>query len=282
MRGSAEGLLLIDKPRGMTSHDVVDAVRRALGTRKVGHAGTLDPTATGLLLVGVGRATRLLRFLSDLDKTYEGTARLGEETDTLDSGGRVVATSPVDVDRAGVERAALAMVGESQQRPPSYSAVKVGGRRLYEAARSGEVIEAKPRPVRVEAFDVLDFDGRDFAFRVTCGSGTYVRSLVADIGTALGCGAHLTRLVRTGIGDFTVEDARPPEAPGEPLPIEAGVAHLPRLELGADEATAASHGSILAPAGIDGPYTVFDPDDRLIGIYRDVGAHARPVVILAS
>jgi tRNA pseudouridine55 synthase len=266
----------------MTSHAAIDAVRRALGTRKVGHAGTLDPMATGLLMMGVGRATRLLRFLSNLDKTYEGTARLGEQTDTLDAEGRIVATAPVGVNRADVERAALAMVGESLQRPPSYSAVKVGGRKLYEAARSGEAVQAEPRPIRVEAFDVLDFDGRDLAFRVTCGSGTYVRSLVADLGAALGCGAHLIGLIRTRIGSFTLEGARPPEAPGEPLPIEAGVAHLPRLDLGADEATAASHGSILGPAGIDGPYTVFDPNDRLIGIYKDAGAHARPVVVLAG
>ncbi|MGH2641123.1 MAG: tRNA pseudouridine(55) synthase TruB, partial [Actinomycetota bacterium] len=148
-----EGLLLVDKPAGVTSHDVVDTVRRTLATRKVGHAGTLDPMATGLLLVGVGRATRLLRFLGGLAKTYEGTLRLGVETDTLDADGEVVRQSAVDVTKEQVAEAMNALVGESLQRPPAYSAVKVGGRKLYEAAREGERLEAEPRPIRVDSFD---------------------------------------------------------------------------------------------------------------------------------
>ena len=279
----ADGLVLVDKPRGWTSHDVVDAVRRALGTRKVGHAGTLDPLATGLLVVGVGRATRLLRFLSELDKTYEGTGRLGEETDTLDAEGSMIRSAPVRTTRARVEAAASALVGRSMQTPPVYSAVKVDGRPMYRAARRGEAVSASPRPVLVRSFAVLAFDGsRDFDFRVTCSSGTYVRSLVADVGTSLGCGAHLVRLVRTHVGPFSVADGRAPEAPGAPLPIERAVAHLPRVELSDEEAVAASHGRILAPGGHDGPFGVFAPGGGLVGVYRDDGAKARPEVILSS
>jgi tRNA pseudouridine55 synthase len=277
-----EGLLLIDKPRGVTSHDVVDVVRRALGTRKVGHAGTLDPLATGLLVMGVGRATRLLRFLSDLDKTYEATARLGEETDTLDAEGTILATSEVGATREDIVRAAAEMVGESHQTPPAFSAVKVGGRPLYRAARRGDPVEAPARWIRVDAFDVLAFDGeRDAEVRVTCSSGTYVRVLVANLGRALGCGAHVRRLVRTRIGPFELSDATPPEAPGVPLSLERAVDHLPRIDLSVEEAVAAGHGGILGPAGIVGPYGAFSPDGRLIGVYRDDGAKARPEVILA-
>lgn len=275
-----EGLLLVDKPKGMTSHDVVDAVRRACTTRKVGHAGTLDPMATGLLIVGVGRATRLLRFLGDLVKTYEGAGRLGAETDTLDAEGSIVRTRPVDATREAVERAAGSLVGRTMQRPPSYSAVKVGGRKLYEAARKGEVLEAPQRPIHVEAFDVLTYEPPDFSFRVTCSAGTYVRVLVADVGSILGCGAHLIRLRRSAIGPFRVEDAGPPGEAREPLPMERAVAHLPRVQIDAVEASAAANGSILGPAGIEGPYAVFAPDGRLIGVWRDEGAKARPEMVL--
>ena len=278
---SAEGLLLVDKPGGVTSHDVVDVVRRGLGTRKVGHAGTLDPMATGLLLIGVGRATRLLRFLGGLPKIYEGTLRLGVETSTLDAEGDVVREAEVDVSEADVAAAMQALVGESLQRPPAYSAVKVGGRKLYEAAREGEELEAEPRPIRVDAFDLASFDAPDARFRVTCSGGTYVRVLAADVGAALSCGAHLTALRRTAIGPYPVDDAVLPDRVSEPLPIEAAVDHLPRLDLDAEEAVAASHGRPLGPSGLTGPYAVFGPDGRLIGVYEDDGPRARPQVILA-
>lgn len=277
-----DGLLLVDKPQGATSHDVVDVVRRALRTRRVGHAGTLDPMATGLLLVGVGRATRLLRFFGDLPKTYEGTARLGVETDTLDAVGNVVRTTHVDVQRGDLERAFAALVGESMQRPPAYSAVKVGGRKLYEAARAGQELEAPARRIRVDAFEVVAFDDDDVGFVVICSGGTYVRVLLSDVGRALGCGAHLRRLRRTAIGPYRVEDAVATDAVMAPLPLAAAVAHLPRVQLEPDEARAASNGSILAPAGVEGPYAVFGPGERLIGIYRDEGAKARPEVVLPS
>ena len=277
-----EGLLLIDKPAGITSHDVVDVVRRALGTKKVGHAGTLDPMATGLLLIGVGRATRLLRFLGDLPKTYEGTMRLGVETTTLDAEGEVVAESPVTATEEDVRAAMRALVGESAQRPPAYSAVKVGGRKLYQAARAGEQLEADPRRIRVDEFELTSFDRPHAAFRVTCSSGTYVRVLAADVGAALRTGAHLTVIRRTAIGPFLADGAVEPDRPGEPLPVETAVRHLPRLDLDPDEAVAAAHGRPLGPAGIPGPYAVFDPNARLIGVYADEGPRARPQVILAG
>jgi tRNA pseudouridine55 synthase len=279
MTPAPEGLLLVDKPSGMTSHDAVDVVRRSLGTRKVGHAGTLDPIATGLLVLGVGRATRLLRYLGELPKTYAATGRLGEETDTLDADGEIVGTAPVDVSLAEVERACASLVGESMQTPPAYSAVKVGGRRLYEAARKGEVLEAPARPIRVDAFDVTAFDGRDVEVLITCSGGTYVRVLVADVGRTLGCGAHLVRLRRTAIGSFRVEDAHPPGA-GTLEPVERAVEHLPSVRLDPEEARAASHGRPLGPSGIIGPYAVLDPGDELVGIYRDEGAMGRPEVVL--
>jgi tRNA pseudouridine55 synthase len=279
MTPAPEGLLLVDKPSGMTSHDAVDIVRRSLGTRKVGHAGTLDPMATGLLVLGVGRATRLLRYLGELPKTYAATGRLGEETDTLDADGEIVRTAPVDVSLAEVERACASLVGESMQTPPAYSAVKVGGRKLYEAARRGEVLEAPARPIRVDAFVVSAFDGRDLEAQITCSAGTYVRGLVADVGRSLGCGAHLVRLRRTAIGSFRVQEARPP-GEGALEPVERAVRHLPSIVLEPEEARAASHGRPLGPAGILGPYAVLDPEGAVVGIYRDEGPMARPEVIL--
>ena len=275
------GIGLVDKPGGITSHDAVAAVRRALETRRVGHAGTLDPMATGLLVMGVGRATRLLRFLGDLPKTYEGTMRLGEETTTMDADGEVVRRSPVAATDDAVASAIASLVGDSLQRPPAYSAVKVGGRKLYEAARAGDHLEAPPRPIHVMAFEALGRDGDDVAFRTTCGSGTFVRVLAADVGAALGCGAHLTRLRRTRIGSFTVEEARPPEDPEPLVPVERALAHLPRVEVDAEEATAVSHGRILGPAGVEGPYAVVASDGRIVAIYRDDGAKAKPEVVLA-
>lgn len=277
-----EGLLLVDKAGGMTSHDVVDVVRRALGTRKVGHAGTLDPMATGLLVLGVGRATRLLRFLGGLPKIYEGSARLGVQTTTLDADGEVTAERSVTATEADVGRAMAALVGDSMQRPPAYSAVKVGGRKLYEAARKGEPLEAPPRPVTVHTFDLIAVRGADVEFRVSCSGGTYVRVLLADVGTALGCGAHLTRLRRTAIGPLGVQDAVAPATPGRPLPLERAVAHLPHLVLEPEEAVAATHGRILGPAGVAGPYAVFTSAGTLIGVYEDEGTKARPQVIMAS
>jgi tRNA pseudouridine55 synthase len=276
----AHGLLLIDKPSGITSHDAIDLVRRATSTRKVGHAGTLDPPATGLLLVGVGKATRLLRFLGELPKLYEGTGILGVETDTLDATGNVVREAPVKATEAELRAAMAALTGQIEQVPPAYSAVKVEGRPLYRAARKGQQVHAPPRRVHVYAFNLRRFQSPRFEFRVRCSGGTYVRTLVADVGGSLGCGAHLSALRRTGIGPFDVRDAHPPGAPGPLLPPESAVEHLSAVMLEEEEARAASHGRVLAPTGILGPYRVLTPDRRLIGIYRDEGAKAVPEVIL--
>jgi tRNA pseudouridine55 synthase len=278
-----EGVWLIDKPGGMTSHDAVAALRRALGTRKVGHAGTLDPMATGLLVMGVGRATRLLRFLGDLPKTYEGAFVLGVRTDTLDADGSVTATADASgVRDADLRAAVAAKLGASAQRPPAYSAVKVGGRKLYEAARAGEDLQAEARIVRVDRFEVTGRRGDEVRFECEVSSGTYVRVLAADVGDALGVGAHLTALRRTAIGRFDVADARPPGHPGDPLPLEAAVAHLPRIDLDDIEAEAAGHGKVLAPAGLEGPYGVFGPGGGLVGVWRDDGPRALPEMVLAA
>lgn len=278
--GGPHGILLIDKPKGITSHDAVSEVRRALGTKKVGHAGTLDPMATGLLVMGVGRATRFLRFLGSLPKTYEATMRLGVETTTLDADGDVVRTAAVDVRDDDLARAVEDLVGESMQRPPAYSAVKVGGRKLYEAARRGEALEAEPRPIRVDRSEIAARRGDDVDLIVTCSGGTYVRVLVADVGATLGCGAHLTSLRRTAIGPFDVGSATPPDDPGPPLPIARAVEHLPAVTLDEQEAVAAGHGRVLAPAAIEGPYAVFDPAGELIGVYEDDGPRSKPLVIV--
>ncbi|MGH2675375.1 MAG: tRNA pseudouridine(55) synthase TruB, partial [Actinomycetota bacterium] len=244
------------------------------------HAGTLDPMATGLLVMGVGRATRLLRFLGDMDKEYEGTGRLGETTDTLDAEGEVLRTGPVEVSGEQVRAAMRALTGEILQRPPVYSAVKVGGRRLHRAARSGESVQAEPRRVRVDVFELRGFDGRDLEFRVVCSGGTYVRSLVADLGERLGPGAHLRRLVRTRIGPFLFADAAPPETPHALLPLERAVDHLPRMELTEDEAEAARHGRPLGPPDGPGFHAAYGPEGRLVGVYRDCGTRACPEVVL--
>lgn len=282
MSPGAEGVVLIDKPGGITSHDAVAMVRRALDTKKVGHAGTLDPMATGLLVMGMGRATRLLRFLGDLPKVYEGAFQLGVTTETLDVDGEVMQRLDASGVTDGALRAAMASkLGASAQRPPAYSAVKVGGRKLYDAARAGEVLEAAARIVRVDRFDLVAREGDEIHFTCEVSSGTYVRVLAAEVGDALGVGAHLRELRRTAIGSFRVEDAAPPDAPGQPLPIEAAVRHLPRVDLEHVEAEAASHGRVLGPADVDGPYGVYGPDGALIGIWRDDGPKARPEMVLA-
>jgi tRNA pseudouridine55 synthase len=274
------GILLIAKPKGITSHTAVARVRRVLGIKKVGHAGTLDPMAEGLLVMGVGRGTRLLRFLSEFPKAYEGTARLGVETDTLDAEGEVVATAPVDVADEDIRRAFAALTGTILQTPPAYSAVKVGGRPLYRTARAGGEAVAEPREVRVDAFDLVGRRDEEADFRAVVSSGTYIRSLVADAGRALGCGAHLVRLVRTEIGPFRLGDARDPDNPGAPLSLDVAVAHLPSFTLPAEEVEACRNGCILAPAGFDGPYAVREPDGSLVGVYRDRGTKGVPEVIV--
>ena len=203
------GILVVDKPAGMTSHDVVARVRKVFQTKKVGHAGTLDPDATGLLVLGLGTATRLLSFAQEGPKRYTAVASFGTTTTTQDASGEVIETKPVDIDREDVAAAAAAFVGDIEQIPPMVSAVKVGGERLYKKARRGEEVERKPRPVRIHQLTLTAFspDPPEASFDVTCSAGTYIRTLVHDIGQQLGCGAHLKTLRRIEASGFTEQDA---------------------------------------------------------------------------
>lgn len=205
------GLLLVDKPEKMTSHDVVDAVRRLLGTRRVGHTGTLDPAATGLLVLCVGRAGRLQSFLTGFDKSYEGAMRFGVETDTYDRDGTPVGTPHPNPypERASLDAACARYVGALQQSPPPYSAKKIGGKKFYEFARKGESVPDMPKTVRVQRFVTLSLEGDQACFAVDCSSGTYIRSLVHEVGKDLGFGAHLVSLRRTAIGPFRLETGVP-------------------------------------------------------------------------
>ena len=301
MTTSAEapvGLAVVDKPAGWTSHDVVARARRVLGTRKAGHAGTLDPDATGLLLLGVGRATRLLRFLTALPKTYETDIILGVETDTLDASGTTTATH----DMAGVtlddaRRAAAALTGDLEQVPPMVSAVRVGGRRLHELARQGIEVERAARPVHVERFEVeplTDAPGPSLRLRavITCSSGTYVRVLAADLGAALGGGAHVDNLRRTAVGLFTLEQAVPLDDLGTESLLEPAEAlgWMPSVVVGEEVAGWVAHGRVLplaevAPSGEPAPlrWRVLGPDGRLLAVYRPHhGGQARPDVVLVG
>jgi tRNA pseudouridine55 synthase len=247
---SSTGILLVDKPGGITSHDVVGRARRALGTRKVGHAGTLDPMATGLLILGVDSSTRLLTFLVGLGKTYEATIRLGQSSDTDDAEGQL--SEPLDsshVTRAEIDAGIAALSGEISQVPSTFSAIKVDGKRAYELARTGEAVELKSRTVTISRFEVLA-ERRTGTFTeldavIDCSSGTYIRALARDLGAGLGVGGHLTALRRTSIGPFEVADAVPADAiDPAALRAPAAVAEqlFPRLELELPELTELTQG----------------------------------------
>jgi len=292
---SPEGLAVIDKEAGWTSHDVVARSRGVLGTRKVGHSGTLDPDATGVLVLGVGRATRLLRFLTALGKEYTGQIVLGATTTTLDSSGDVTATYDMaSVTSAEAAAAATLFVGEIEQIPPMVSAVKVGGRRLHEIAREGGEVERAPRPVTVHQFEVSPADEPGvYDVVVACSSGTYVRTLAADLGEALGGGAHLKNLRRTAVGSFTLADAHPLESPVL-LPMSEALRDLSCVVV--DEATAVdvSHGKPMAAEvlGVQedcdlagpGPWPVLGPDGSLLAVYEPHGdrpGQVKPAMVLA-
>lgn len=279
---------MVDKEPGPTSHDVVARARRLLGTKKVGHSGTLDPGATGLLLLGVGRATRLLKFLTALPKSYECEVVLGTETSTLDDSGEVTATfDMVGVTLEQVREAARGLTGAILQVPPMVSAVKVGGRRLHELAREGIEVERAARPVTVHRFAVTaEVAPGTFAVEVDCSSGTYVRTLAADLGMALGGGAHLRALRRTAIGPFGESTARPLEDAELRSPAEA-LAFMDRVAV--DEVTAelVRRGRRLVRTGQavtfegDGPWAVIDAaSGDLLAVYRAAGEQALPDVVL--
>ncbi len=303
----APGVLLVDKPGGMTSHDVVARARKALGTRKIGHAGTLDPMATGLLILGVEAATRLLTFIVGLDKTYEATIRLGATTDTDDADGEIETTT----DAAAVTSAAVAaaigdLTGEIAQVPSRVSAIKVGGRRAYDLARAGEQVELAARTVTVSRFEVLrerrpttvtghgsgtgdgSRTGRflDLDVVVDCTSGTYIRALARDLGAALGVGGHLTALRRTRIGPFGVDTAVAADAIGAaPLrdPAEVATAVLGTFAVSTEEARDLRHGKRLtgAAARLPGtPTAALDPAGVLVGIVERRGDDVKSVMNL--
>ncbi|HET8559991.1 MAG TPA: tRNA pseudouridine(55) synthase TruB [Marmoricola sp.] len=283
-----DGIVVVDKPAGLTSHDVVARVRRLAGTRKVGHAGTLDPMATGVLVVGVGRATRLLGHLLLTDKAYDATIRLGSTTTTDDAEGEVLVTVPTDrLTDADVRAGLAAMVGEIDQVPSTYSAVKVAGRRAYDLARAGEQVELAPRRVRIDALDIRRLELPDLEVSVRCSSGTYVRAIARDVGEALGVGGHLTALRRTAVGPFTLAGARTLEQLAGALAItpidDAARSCFPSYDLDEEQARDVRHGrrlEVLLPG--DGPVAVFGPHGRFLALYERHGAEARAVAVFAA
>jgi tRNA pseudouridine55 synthase len=279
------GLAIVDKPTGVTSHDVVAMLRRRFGERRVGHAGTLDPGATGVLVVGVGMVTRLLRFVADDRKRYHGEVVLGIETDSLDADGTVVATHDMGaVTAADAQRiAASHLTGEIEQVPPMVSAVRVGGRRLHDLARQGIEVNREPRPVTVYAFDVVPTeDAGVLAIDVECSAGTYVRTLAADLGHLLGGGAHLRNLRRTAVGPFTIEEARAPDAVELLPPIES-LRALSTVVVDGDVVPLIANGRVLEAPDGTGPWAVVDGAGRLLAVYEAFGAgRAKPAVVLAA
>lgn len=277
------------KPAGPTSHDVVDTVRRALGEQRVGHLGTLDPFAKGLLVLVVGRATRLAPFAADWPKSYDGVIRLGVTTDTDDATGAIVATAPW----TGVTPAQLADVigrfrGGYEQRPPAYSAVKIEGERAYRRARRGEAVAPEPRPVEIRELEIVEAAVPDLQFRATVSAGTYLRSLARDIGAALGCGAHLTALRRTTVGPLRLADAVAPEAVTWDVLQDAAmlVAHLPRRQVDKKDRDAVVHGrpiqTAMPPiADSRQPIAVF-AGDELLAVAEQVGDLLKPRVVVAE
>jgi tRNA pseudouridine55 synthase len=291
---TSSGLVIVDKPAGMTSHDVVARMRRIAGTRRVGHAGTLDPMATGVLVIGVEKATRLLGHLVLADKAYSATIRLGQSTLTDDAEGSVTGgASAAAVTEHEVRAAVEPLTGSIAQVPSSVSAIKVGGERAYKRVRTGAAVELTARPVTVTRFEVDGFrrpapELLDVDAEIECSSGTYVRALARDLGAALGVGGHLTALRRTRVGPFTLGAARTLDelaSLDDPvtLPLaEAVRAAMPVREVTDDEARSLSFGKALEPAGIAGTYAALAPDGSAVALLREVDGSARPVLVFAA
>ncbi|GAA4047594.1 tRNA pseudouridine(55) synthase TruB [Nonomuraea soli] len=281
---TASGLIIVDKPAGWTSHDVVGKMRRIAGTRRVGHAGTLDPMATGVLVVGVEKATRLLGHLALTEKVYEATILLGVTTNTDDAEGEVLSTSPVDVTADRIMAGVETLTGQIMQVPPQVSAIKVNGERAYKRARAGEEVELQARPITVHAFDVTGIEGPSITATIRCSSGTYIRSLARDLGAYLGVGGHLTALRRTRVGPYDLGLARTIDQLAEQcdiLPIgDAVTAAFPRRDVTEDEARVVRHGGRLPAAGLgQGPIGVFGPDGELLSLVEEQGRTARPLAV---
>jgi tRNA pseudouridine55 synthase len=291
---TSSGLTIVDKPAGMTSHDVVAVIRKLAGTRRVGHAGTLDPMATGVLVVGVQQATRLLGYLTRHDKEYAATIRLGQATSTDDADGEIVtAAGAAGLTDDRLDRAVAALTGEITQVPPSVSAVKLGGQRAYRLARAGEQPHIPARTVEVRALSVLavrrnvdlvNVDLVDVDVDVTCSSGTYIRALARDLGAALGTGGHLTALRRTRAGPYRADAARTLAqlaAAFELIPLaDAAAAAFPRRDLTAAEEHTVAHGGRLAAAGHGpAPVAAFGPDGDLVALLTEQDDRARPLAV---
>ncbi|HEY9354893.1 MAG TPA: tRNA pseudouridine(55) synthase TruB [Arthrobacter sp.] len=300
------GLVIVDKPQGWTSHDVVGRMRRIAGTRKVGHAGTLDPMATGVLVVGINKATRLLTYIVGTSKTYTATIRLGQSTITDDAEGEVVASaSAAAVTDEAIHDGVAALTGLIQQVPSSVSAIKVNGERAYARVRSGEEVKLAARPVTIHRFEVHRISREagtgtgeaavlDIDVTVECSSGTYIRALARDLGNALGVGGHLTALRRTHVGPYSLDQARTLEQLAEDLQVlemsQAARALMPNRELTAEETTEISFGRRIAAgaeagspgaATADHPAAAFAPDGSLVALLADSGNFAKPVLVFA-
>jgi tRNA pseudouridine55 synthase len=287
---------VVDKQAGWTSHDVVAKLRGIYGQRRVGHAGTLDPDATGVLLVGLGRVTRLLRFLQEAGKTYRARVVFGIATDSLDASGAVLERAEMPITREQLERTLPAFAGDIEQVPPMVSAIKVGGRKLYELAREGIEIERKPRAVRIDSLAIDDFEPGPFpeaTLLVDCSSGTYIRSLAADLGSALGGCAHLKELRRLRVGPFTADEAHTLDtiaADPDPRVHSAAdaVRDLERVVADADLARAIAHGAtftspaLVADSAGPGPFAVVDESGTLLAVYERRGAGVKPAVVLVA
>lgn len=287
--GTVHGVAVVDKEAGWTSHDVVAKARGLLGTRRVGHSGTLDPDATGVLVLGVGRATKLLRFLQLLPKSYRCEIIFGADTSTLDDSGEVVATYDMAFSPQEAAAAAATFVGDIMQVPPMVSAVKVGGRRLHELAREGIEVERNPRPVTITRYD-LEATGDPLVYRaeIECSSGTYVRVLAEDLGRALGGGAHIRRLRRTSVGPFTLDDARPLESI-EALPMLEAVRGFDRVVVDEDTEAAIRVGAVLDSQrlGVEphdpGPWPVVSGSGELLAMYEPFrDGRVKPAVVLVG
>ncbi|QZH64287.1 tRNA pseudouridine(55) synthase TruB [Mycolicibacterium farcinogenes] len=284
------GLVIVDKPAGMTSHDVVGRCRQLFRTRKVGHAGTLDPMATGVLVVGIERATKILGLLTATDKSYSATIRLGQTTTTEDAEGEVLQTvSAAHVTDEQLESAMAALRGDIAQVPSAVSAIKVGGQRAYKLAREGLTVELAARPVRIDRFDVTAVrrvdDFADVDVEVDCSSGTYIRALARDVGATLGVGGHLTALRRTKVGRYGLGEARTLDDLAEHARLsysldEACLIGFPRRDLTDAETEDTRHGRALKPAGINGVYAATAPDGRVIALLEDGPKRTKNVVVL--
>ena len=281
------GVVIVDKPPGMTSHDAVARVRRTLGVKRIGHAGTLDPDATGVLVMGVGRGARLLQFLAGDDKEYVTDVAFGVETTSQDASGEVVAQAdPSAITREALEEAIASFHGEIEQIPPMVSAVKVGGERLYKLARQGEEVERQPRRVRIDAIVCEGFTAGARAgarLRVRCSKGTYIRTLAHDLGRALGPGAHVVTLRRTASGTFSEADAVALDAvtADDVMPMHDAVRAYPRADVDDGTARAIVQGKAVPAFGLPSPYAVVGPDG-LVSMSEDRGAESRSLCVVAG